>query len=1309
MPRMLDRDVIDRSLELGDLIYGVDPETKELAADSIEMFKEKFIVPNLPTGGITTEAVTRAIDQAVEDWALANLDTPVEIPFDKIDADGLLRYLERQENFPRAMEVLITPKAFAFDAHANTRLTLDVGETLPSSGMIRFTISDPSDSKDVYVDAAALHALNDATESINWRDPDDPPDANSILHVRNAVSQDEDGVFNLGFLIGKNFADGNNFVLVQLDHNTTLNRTVGAEVLETFSVVTDGEVVGNTLKFYKRTGDNKSVKVEQLPHTTVTPDTAKVEPPDEFLQDIFTHGPNWQTEPGAKIIPLEGGFEVDIGLTKHNVDAFTFENLRSKTPATAGDAVGVTDDAYGILVPGTDIRIGWDGQKPLVYTPTVDGSVIVESHARLVYTEPDVLFDLTIVASSSNRMRWTGGTGSVPYDPDNDGDLDLFLDGEELEDDLSPHEVAEFIRVSDGDRETSVSTATGKGETISDKGVVGIDAGNLFYALIFRVSDGGVANGTSLHFEIKKQPVQYIVTGQFVHLWQGQAVRHPAVFPDGDTYRTEWRREDMVASVQASLDKADATLRFARDASVKVPVGQIPPASVVRIDSAAELNQSYDGVVFLVVTGAFDYGGKTYKVGDVYVATGDTTRVDITEHISTSISDLPAGTSVDKVLVRGKTKRHDIVLRFVQVGNNFRWGNGLGEIVDSSTLTDDEINEQWLGAEYIGSSNNLVMWTKDPAVGGDDWDDIYFAGVRKSLDGNGQGEANVPWTDGGNKRGLQYTVSIDSGDAVTATSLEKTVNTRDDEADDGDQFFGGNPFDKTFYISLDGLQALVSAGVIHVGSAFPVAPIVGQFHIQDSDVSNLSYLDGDGNAGTIGKAYDLFQYRSDSHWHLEARVSLPSVASWALVGNTDILDRAKLPGPVETLGALPSVSDRSLGSLVSVGGELYELSNASGANAWVELLADYQRIGTDLYPSQRKATYGSGTKRRYQTEEITSESPKYFTLEFSADNWVERPRFAPAQGPTLSQSYLPATGWYQDDAGNRVDGFPGGLHNVIFHPHDYVDHRLRDRVTFDFFRNRKREFDPLSFLFYLNNEAPADQRTYALVNKAGSQVIVQTSIALAAKDKPIDGAGNRRTITGQAELVNVDGNYLSVRGGSDEQKYSDEIGRDVRWREIYRMSANDWALVRNYRDQSWLGDQFANPLNLSNIPDGVLLRFALQQGTRTRLLHTFRDVLSQDIKALAAMGSSAHNLADDRNFNSPGVPELSIVEGYELMDHQDAFQNHGTNANCFRMQIRNQSRTWGSHWVGNGNMYVGFDHVSYWTAGSQLIVYALGY
>lgn len=1137
---------------------------KLIILDAIDTFINRFVRPLIQAEAATLEEIRNALNTAVEDWARADLTPKVKIPFDQLDAQSVKRWLDRQTSYQREDEVLVTPVGHVFSERQATTVTFDAGKKRPTAGLIFVTISDSNDSKTFTIDASALNALMNGTASQNWRDSDDPPPPNSFLRFDNVISSDEDGNYDTGVIVGKNDTGPDNFLIFQSLGDVGLDRTIGITALEYLPWTYDEELQDNTLKFYKQVGANKFIKSLLLPtHTPITPATTRLDPPDIFFQSTLTVSANWLGDAHANETPTEGPWEALIGDDEVIVrgDALTFENVRSKTPSTVGESTGTTDDNYRVKIPGYNIWVGIDSDGELDVYSQVATKFKIRDYWKIRTEDPTTFFEKSFVIGSGNRNRWQGDEDGHAYSRA-DGEVDVIVNDVKIAR-ILPNNIDNIaIRVAG-------TLRTSGGIEDSEWGYIAVDShtdGEIDWLYSPLDDENTLPDGTEVNLVIKEPSVQYVQSNQFSHLFFGLLLAHPALFGDGDSFRAAWRSVDMDAGVQASLRKADNTLDYTRDSSLKVGEGQIPYPNVEHISTVAEFNANYDGITFLFVDSDITVSGTTYPAGSVVVCTGETTRQDITDHIETHLSNLPVGTSVDSILVRG-----------------------------------------------------------------------------------------------------------------------------------------GTP-EQTFKISVAGLRLLMESGALKIASSFNPSPIDGEYHVQDSDTSGLSYLDGNGAEQTDAVPWDTFRYSTvDNRWHFVQ--GLPKFKSWAGLDSTEEIDRSQIPGPIEYAVTLPAVGDRNTGALCKVQGLLYELSDLSGSKRWVEAHENLQKVGQDDYPAQVEATYVSGSTRQYQVNEVVSDVPDYFRIIFDQNNWVDLPRTRPRSGPTKSQSYLPA--YCVDSAGNRIN-FPGGLNHVIYYPPDHSDPTLADNVRISWFGDRKAGFMPQHFLFYHLTQSRSTQRDYPLVDWESSNAYSRTARALEAQDKPIDGNGNRRTISGWAELKNISGEYLTLRGGSETAKYSVTIGRDVRWRKIYEMSANDFALVRNWLDNAWAGDQFHNPLNIASLPDGALLRFGLKQGTVTRLFRTHLSVLTDEIKGMTRMGSTAPNFSDDRRFNAGGIPELALRDGFELLDPSQSLLNIAPNVNAWRLQITGQSRWWGCVWVGNGNLYVGTDHASYWTASSQFIVEALG-
>ena len=146
----------------------------------------------------------------------------------------------------------------------------------------------------------------------------------------------------------------------------------------------------------------------------------------------------------------EGGFDVWVTprggvLEVVRSTEFTFEAYRGLTASANGDA-----PAEGNRLVGTASSGAFSLGRTATYVPLAsnDGDTearriqIVSHYRPKVVISPEVIFDLTVVASSSNRLTWLGDSGATAYNPATDGTVDYFVDGE-LEDDIAPHQYAE--------------------------------------------------------------------------------------------------------------------------------------------------------------------------------------------------------------------------------------------------------------------------------------------------------------------------------------------------------------------------------------------------------------------------------------------------------------------------------------------------------------------------------------------------------------------------------------------------------------------------------------------------------------------------------------------------------------------------------------------------------------------------------------------------------------------------------------------------------------------------------------------------
>ena len=510
---LLSQQVAARPITLDDLLIGIDPVSKRMATDTAREFLNRY-VPQLIAAhesGLSEARVNQLIVNAVRSFARATATGPIPLKF--IDVLAILAMVYHQASYPRDEEVLITSQEFTFDARANTRLTLDAGQTLPEAGTIYLKITDPSDSKVVAIDAAALYALSDATENINWRDPDDPADTSSFMHVANAVSQDEDSNFNLGFLVGKDAATGNNFLLVQLDGNTTLTRQVEATAIEfiPFDSGTRYDEVTHVLSVPTRVGENTITTTYQLSAAgVVNPNT---EPPDvHYHHTIPQNSLTIVADPNSTVIPEGGSFSIKIDGLVYSDHHFTYNNLRSKTAVAAGDG-GTTDSSKGIRIPGvTGYVYRSAANHPLIWLRDTTAARDVElvDHQIANLETGLTIFDQTYTSSVVRDVFQVDDNGEE-YNPDTDGIADLFINGvrEEV---ITKTLWNNLARVADNEARTN------QGQEYTGKGYLA-RAGNKPAWCVRSDSQSWGTVAFPQHLEIKKRPVSYVRTDSFNALW----------------------------------------------------------------------------------------------------------------------------------------------------------------------------------------------------------------------------------------------------------------------------------------------------------------------------------------------------------------------------------------------------------------------------------------------------------------------------------------------------------------------------------------------------------------------------------------------------------------------------------------------------------------------------------------------------------------------------------------------------------------------------------------------------------------------
>ena len=634
--------VENRSILPGYFLIGVDPVnvdpvTKKplVAVDALSKVITDHIQPLIDAGagdGLSESDVDRLIVAKVKNFALVTATGL--IPLSAVDESDLVAFLRRQASYPRDDETLISSKGHAFDARANTRLALDVGEVLPEAGTIYVTISDPSDSKLVSIDAAALHALNDATESINWRDPDDPADSGSFLHVPNAVSQDEDGNFNLGFLVGKNVADGNNFLLIQLDGNTTLNRQVKA--IAVADIPFESRVVydetTHILSVTTRTGKFSQTETYQLSAAgTVIPNT---EPPDvHYHHTIPQSSLRIVADPNSTQIPEGGSFSIKIDGLVYSDHHFTYENLRSKTVVAAGDG-GTTDSTKGIRIPGvTGYVYRSAANHPLIWLRDTTAARDVElvDHQIANLETGLTIFDQTYTSGVARNVFQVDDDGEE-YNPDTDGIADLYING-------TREEVITKTLWTNLAEVTDNQVRTNQGQEYTGKGYLA-KVGN---KPAWCIPTDSLAFGTIAfpqHLEIRKRPVSYVRVDSFKALWGAEISRHPAVTYDAesDTWTALWRTEDIATHAVTSGKIADGSVGSAKldtptrakvdktddiedsaltTSTAQVPVDKVPLPTITDVARLADIPSAVGGTKLYKFTAS----DGAYRANDIVLRT----------------------------------------------------------------------------------------------------------------------------------------------------------------------------------------------------------------------------------------------------------------------------------------------------------------------------------------------------------------------------------------------------------------------------------------------------------------------------------------------------------------------------------------------------------------------------------------------------------------------------------------------------------------------------------------------------------------
>ena len=558
-------------------------------------------------------AITAGIAAGVSSWALAaNADT---IPFTKIDLTELEKWADRQDFLPKDMEVLIASRRILLETGVSRYLDLDTDQTRPTTGISHWNIQGHV----VTLDNAALEAKNAATISANII-----PFPADYIEIPNAVSQFEDGNFNLSLYVGKD-PDSNARYIYQLQGNTNINRQLEVTSTEDIGFLNDAtfDTAANRFTFPRREGTaqqsrqitlpayvqgiafnagthvftiterdgaNTTTQTVQLPASSipVTP-TTELEPPDEsYDETLAANSTTFTADADSSVIPLTGGFDVWVTPTGGQTEIvrhgdFNFETLRALAAATTATTPSASN-ALSVAASSGDLWVAHTAAFHILASNRGDTQarrVQIVSHYQIKAEPPETIFDLTVTASATNRLRWLEDPEATAYDPLNDGDLDYFLDGVEEDDDITPHQFGNFGTPVAGAVEPNVATAGGQGEAISDRGVLSRTADNKFVFLLYPAPPVGVADGTQVRIEVKKKPVHYVRTNALHDLVGAFLAQHQAITynANDDTLSYAWREGDLDQAVQDKINAAATgvdTWALTANATEHIPSAKLP-------------------------------------------------------------------------------------------------------------------------------------------------------------------------------------------------------------------------------------------------------------------------------------------------------------------------------------------------------------------------------------------------------------------------------------------------------------------------------------------------------------------------------------------------------------------------------------------------------------------------------------------------------------------------------------------------------------------------------------------------------------
>ena len=1283
-----------------------EPSTSELHLTFIHRGQSRTLstIINIPqggggqgTGGISIAqmqaAITAGIISGVEAWARkgqADL-----IPIVKIDLDGLKEWIDRQDIIPKDQETLLTKRERIWGTMGQG-LTLDTGAQRPTEGTIHIDIKGHVVQLDAgELDRASAGSLGQDLASLG-----------DGVTIPNAISEDEDGRFNVSLTVSKHPTDLNRLI-TQISGSTRLDRDVAITATTDIPFVTEVTYTpgSRTVTITRRQGSNTTHTSFQLPtdNTPITPTTALL-PPDEFFSQAVTADATWQGSATSNIVPLNGNFEVVVGGTTIRDASFTFQNLRAKTSVVRNSATTNTaDDTHSILIPGRSARIALTRQGRMLMTGEA-ATFLIESQYRFATEPPTTAYQHTIVVTAGNIGRYQADPDSSPIEAGKTYDEKIDIDGAGEDDlgDIGPRLFSQLPVVAAGDTATDELGQIATGMVAIRKGKTSAD--HLLYAVLAGTgyTDQQVI-GTSVAIDVETQPDSYVRTNALDDLVGAFLGAHAAItyIQASRTLSFQWREQDLDSAVRTKLNASadlSSVQQFARDTTTQIPRNKLPFIAWAPAATPADLlDSTVVGPAGFAITGDFIHNDIEYKTGEQVIKTAQGQFYRIVKVTQEDIEALPADQTEYNVVVVETTPRQDLIYTpavvNVTLGTDYRGGPGLGSITETRGRTANDINDDILEWYYNTHSGVFHLYTAQHASGALYWDGVWIDGTRYDLTATGvpQGIGTVPHGNAANQRADYYTLTLANPFANKATL---TLNLDDTEATRGEQYFVGNPKQ----VLRQAARGLVG-GTEVIGTALPTSPepIDGELFILSADATLATFTDEAGNNATQGRSGDIFQYaRSNRRWVRKYSNYTYRPIPSARVGNTDTFPTNKIVFErAATDEALPARNTRPSNSIIldARGRPYVNLGEAQRGLAYVD---EVVTIGGQAFPAPQKYAGGGGITARFQVIRHATPTPVYQQAHF--ENWTNPARLNAQGQPTgFSQGAAYAVGPLVNGQRQPIKS---PLHRLKYYSRNYYDRSVAGRFELQFFGDSGSDFGPHTLLAYpsISTNPARDTERLALVQ---SGPYYRTAIQVPEALRPESGTRDPHQQTFQFDVLNGDGNYLYATEEALEPRYveSADLVRFVDPVMIWELNPTEVGLILNGQNNSWTDIAHQNPnsyIHLNDIPRGPLF-FKIQLAGRTGLINTlvFPGSIFHDLRTLGSRVAGRTELdefGDDTDLNTR--PSLEILNG--------DVANYGTNANCIRINLQGLSFTW----VGISNVdqriAVGTANNNYWTPGSKL-------